>query len=181
MRLGPELQIAGSTASTKRVLTLLGRLKIDIDQSRKIPCCCEEAQLPRLSSPLPNPVYEWERGEASTTEIGKGRAFLQTYVCPLGVTVFAVQSRSLLEVHFPDQDARITPSKFDFIFMRDTEAVRHLPKFPTEPTVAQLKEVLGDILGAYETKTTQAITVKGIYNIWPQAMVQVCTLLGRAR
>ena len=66
-----NLQLAASTASTTKVLELLQRDSLHHFQDQTIPCCAQVDDLPQLPARLT--TYQWQDGEASSTEVDKGR------------------------------------------------------------------------------------------------------------
>lgn len=60
-----------------------------------------------------------------------GCRWLEAHVCVPGLVVLAVQSPVWLEAVFNRENARITTSKTDYLFMLDVPAVQALPSHPT--------------------------------------------------
>ena len=128
-------------------------------------------ELPQLAK-APT-AYNWDMGEATPLEVQKGKAWLEEHICPTGVRVLAVQNQAWLQANLMEETAEITASKTDFLFVLDEQQVRDLPEHPTPE---QLIGVLHCVIGAYESKTTQFITQKGILGVWPQAMVEALAI-----
>ena len=68
-----------------------------------------------------------------------GCRWLETHVRVPGTVVLAVQTQGWLEVAFNTENAHITTSKTDYLFLLDVPAVQALP---THPTPEQLVGVL---------------------------------------
>ena len=167
---GWHLKIAASTASTTKVLDLLRRMQLKSSQDKIIPFCTTD-ELPQLAK-APT-AYNWDMGEATPLEVQKGKAWLKEHICPTGVRVLAVQNQAWLQANLMAETAEMTASKTDFLFVLDEQEVRDLPEHPTPE---QLIGVLHCVIGAYESKTTQFITQKGILGVWPQAMVEALAI-----
>lgn len=68
----------------------------------------------------------------------------------------AVTSRNWLRAVWAEEEIEITTCKADYIFA-DASAAEKLPKPPTQPSEAQLLELLKDIKGLYEAKPSRHV------------------------
>ena len=68
----------------------------------------------------------------------------------------AVTSQTWLRGIWAEEEADITNSKADYIFV-DASAAAKLPELPAQPSEAQLQELLKHMKGLYEAKPSKHV------------------------